>query len=360
MLFASFFVSFLTAALVAPLVIRWYRARNWLDDPATHTHAKVVHDRPVPRGGGLVVLAGLVVGALIFLQWDQYLIAIMLGAVLIAVVGWLDDLYDLHPGIRLVTGSVAALIVILSGIGIGYVSNPFGEGVIHLDIWQWQYWFLGQPRSIWILADLFALFFILWNMNIVNWSKGVDGQLPAFVTISFLFVSLLAGKFAGDPTSFGTQQLALIAAGSFAGLLVWNWYPQKMMPGYGAGSLAGYLLAVLAILSGAKVATILMVLAIPTADAIFAVSRRIYRGKMPFWGDRGHLHHKLLDVYGWSKPAIALFYASTSLILGVLSLFLQTQLKLVAVVIAGLLVVGLQLEAKRRSISASNSSRTTK
>ncbi|MBP7875622.1 undecaprenyl/decaprenyl-phosphate alpha-N-acetylglucosaminyl 1-phosphate transferase [Candidatus Woesebacteria bacterium] len=344
-----FLLSFFTAAVTAPIVIYWYRSRNWIDDPSTNVHAKVVHTRAVPRGGGIVILAGLLVGAIAFLHWDQYLLAILAGAILITIVGWLDDVFDLHPALRLISGSIAAFFVIMAGIGIGYVTNPFGPGVIHLDGVQMQYWFLGQPRSIWVLADLFAWFFILWNMNIVNWSKGVDGQLPAFVTISFLFVSLLAGRFAGDPTSFGTQQLAMIAAGSFAGLLLWNWYPQKMMPGYGAGSLAGYLLSVLAILSGAKVATILMVLAIPTADAVFAISRRLYRKKLPFWGDRGHLHHKLLDVYGWSKQMIALFYAGTSLILGVLSLYLHTQLKLVAVVIAALLVVGLQVEAKRRS-----------
>lgn len=348
MIVGSFLISFITAALIAPLVIRWYRAHRWLDDPSHHTHVKVVHERAVPRGGGLVVFAGLALGAAIFLQWDHYLIGIMAGAVIITIIGWLDDVYDLHPLTRLVTGTLAAMVVIGVGIGIDYVSNPFGPGVIHLDAIQWQLVVFGQPHTFLVLADLFALFFIVWNMNIVNWSKGVDGQLPAFVTVSFLFVSVLAGKFADDPTSFGTQQLALIAAGSFAGLLIWNWYPQKMMPGYGAGSLAGYLLAVLAILSGAKVATVLMVLAVPTADAAFAISRRLYQKKAPYWGDRGHLHHRLLDVYGWSKPMIACFYAVTSLIMGILSLFLPTILKLLTVVITAGVVVGLQLEAKRR------------
>lgn len=346
---ASFLISFLVATAIAPLVIRWYRRKGWVDDPAKHSHVKVLHAASVPRGGGLVVFAGLLVGCALLLQWDHYLIGIMIGALLITIVGWLDDIYDLHPLTRLVTGSVAALIVIGSGIGIDYVSNPFGAGVIHLNGLQWNFILFGQQQSIWILADLFALLFIVWNMNIVNWSKGVDGQLPAFVVVSLLFVSAIAGKFATDPTSFGAQQLALIAAGGFAGLLIWNWYPQKMMPGYGAGSLAGYLLAVLAILSGAKVATVLMVLAVPTADALFAISRRLYRKKAPYWGDRGHLHHRLLDVYGWSKPKIALFYAGSSLILGLLSLILPTPLKLLTVVITGILVVGLQLEAKRRT-----------
>ena len=348
MLWASFFLSLLASSVIAPLVIAWYRSHSWLDDPATHTHAKVVHNRAVPRGGGLVVFFGVLIGSAALLHFDLYLVAILLGAALLTLVGWLDDVYDIHPAYRLLSGALASLLVISVGIGIGYVSNPFGPGVIHLDTIQWHFWFLGKQRVLWVLSDLFALFFLVWNMNIVNWSKGVDGQLPAFVTISLLFISVLAGTFAGDPTNFGTQQLALIVAGSFAGLLIWNWYPQKMMPGYGAGSLAGYFLGVLAILSGAKVAMVLMVLAIPTADAVFAIARRIYRGKSPFWGDRGHLHHKLLDVYGWSKPAIASFYAGSSLVMGLLSLVLPTFLKLVALGICGLLVVGLQVEAKRR------------
>ena len=166
--------------------------------------------------------------------------------------------------------------------------------------------------------------FIIWNINIVNWAKGVDGQLPGFVSIALIFIGLLSERFADDPTSFHTGQLSFIVAGAFIGLLIWNWYPQKIMPGYGAGSLAGFFLSVLAILSGAKVATTLMVLALPTADGIFTISRRILAGKSPFWGDRGHLHHKLMDVFGWGRRRIAVFYWLWSLSMGLLSLILNT------------------------------------
>jgi UDP-GlcNAc:undecaprenyl-phosphate GlcNAc-1-phosphate transferase len=168
-------------------------------------------------------------------------------------------------------------------------------------------------------------------MNIINWAKGVDGQLPGFVSVSCLFIAVLANQFADAPTQFNDANLALIVAGAYAGLLVWNFYPQKIMPGYGAGSLAGYFLSVLAILSGAKVATTLMVLAIPTADGIFTIVRRILAGKSPFWGDRGHLHHKLMDDYGWGKRKIAVFYTLASAALGLLSLYLSTTGKIIAI-----------------------------
>ncbi len=345
-----FIISFLISTLAAPLVIQWYRRRHWVDDPATHRHVKVTHQQPVPRGGGLVVAAGIVLTSLLLLPIDSYLLAIMASTVLLTVTGILDDIYDIHPGWRLAAGLLAALIVVGAGIGIAYVSNPFGPGVIHLDQPVWQLQILGETRSVWVLADLFAIVFIVWNMNIVNWSKGVDGQLPGFVGIALVFVGILSYRFIDDPTSFNTAHLAFIVAGAFFGLLVWNFYPQKIMPGYGAGSLAGFYLSVLAILSGAKVATTLMVIAIPTADAIFTIARRIRAGKSPLWGDRGHLHHKLMDVLGWGKRRVAVFYWSASLVLGILSLYLNTMGKLLTIGLTFAIVFGFLSWAKWVSV----------
>lgn len=328
-----FLATTLLAFLVTPLVIRLYRQKKWLDDPAKNTHAKKTHQKAVPRGGGLVIFLSVLIGALFFLNFDKYLIGILLGALVLTVVGFIDDLYDIHPLWRLAAGIIAGLFVVGSGIGIAYLSNPFGEGVIHLNQPQLAFDLLGKTRTIWVLSDLLALIFILWNMNIVNWSKGVDGQMPGFVSIALVFIGVLSYRFIDDPTQFNTAYLSFIAAGAFAGLLFWNFYPQRIMPGYGAGSLAGYFLSVLAILSGAKLATTLMVLAIPTADALFTISRRIIAGKSPLWGDRGHLHHKLLDVYGWGRRRIAIFYWLTSLGMGLLSLYLNTTGKIITMVV---------------------------
>ncbi|NCN82546.1 MAG: undecaprenyl/decaprenyl-phosphate alpha-N-acetylglucosaminyl 1-phosphate transferase [Candidatus Pacebacteria bacterium] len=335
-----FFLSFLLAFLITPMVIKLYKKHGWLDDPKKQVHAKKTHKIAVPRGGGIVVFFAILVCSLLFLQFDQYLLAILAGAGILAIVGFLDDIYDLHPFPRLLANGFAALLVVGSGIGIAYVSNPFGPGVIHLDQPQISFAFFGEIRNIWLLADLFAVLFIIWNINIVNWSKGVDGQLPGFAAAALVFIGLLSSKFVGDPTSFNTAQLAFIVAGAFTGLLLWNWYPQRIMPGYGAGSLAGFFLGVLAILSGAKLATTLMVLAIPTADAIFTIGRRLYAGKSPFWGDRGHLHHKLFDTFGWSRQKIAIFYSFSSIALGTLSLYLNTIGKLLTIAITMSLVFG--------------------
>jgi len=344
MIFFGF--SFLLALLISPLVISWYKKRGWVEDPLLKKHVKITHQSPITRGGGIVIFTTILIGSLLFLHIDKFLVAILLASLLLAIVGFIDDVKDIHPFFRLGIGLFAALIVVGSGVGIAYITNPFGQGVIHLDSWVYTFQFFGTSHSIWILSDILALLFIVWNMNIVNWSKGVDGQMPGFVAIAFVFISILSARFADDPSQFNTQALALIAAGAFAGLLVWNIYPQKIMPGYGAGSLAGFLLAVLSILSGAKVATTIMVLAIPTADALFTIIRRLAAGKSPFWGDRGHLHHKLMDVLGWGRNRIALFYWLTTLILGVLSLYLSSLGKVITFGVVTFLVFGFLIWAK--------------
>jgi UDP-GlcNAc:undecaprenyl-phosphate GlcNAc-1-phosphate transferase len=90
----------------------------------------------------------------------------------------------------------------------------------------------------------------------------------------------------------------------------------------------------------------LMVLAIPTADGLFTITRRILAGKSPFWGDRGHLHHKLMDVYGWGRRRIAMFYIGSSALMGALSLILNTQGKLLAIAICSVLVFILLIYSK--------------
>ena len=342
----SFIITTLLAAVLTPLVIWIYTKNNWLDDPEAEKHAKKTHVHPVPRGGGIVIFIAILIASFFFLEYDRYLVSIMLGAAILMIVGVLDDIYDLPPWVRLISGLLVALIVVGSGIGIAYVSNPFGPGVIHLDQPQLLLSIGGEDRAIWILSDLFALFFILWNMNIVNWSKGVDGQMPGFVSIALVFIGILALRFFDDPTQFNTTQLSFIAAGAFAGLLIWNWYPQKIMPGYGAGSLAGYFISVLAILSGAKIATTLMVLGVPTADAVFTIFRRLRAGKSPLWGDRGHLHHKLLDVYKWGRRRVAVFYWLCSCVLGVIALYANTQVKVIVLVVVVSSVFGLLIHTK--------------
>ncbi len=217
---------------------------------------------------------------------------------------------------------------------------------------------LGNMRTIWVLADVLALIWIVWCMNMINWSKGLDGQLPGVVVIAAVIIAMLSFRFTEDVTQWSVTILAAITAGAYLGFLPWNWYPQKMMPGYGGGALAGFLLAVLSILSGAKLATLILVLAIPMIDAGYVIVRRIKEGKSPVWGDRGHFHHKLMDL-GWNKPKIAVFYWLVTLVLGLMALQLNARQKVFTIVLlilmfgAVLLWVNYFISSSRRSDRAS-------
>src|SRR3990172_5651289 len=331
-------LSFFLALIATPLVIKFYRYRRWLDDPAGQIHPKVVQRYPVPRGGGLAIYLDIAATALIFLPLDKHLIGILLGGLLLTIVGVVDDVKNLNPYWRLGLGFLAAGVVVAAGVGIPYISNPLVPGqVINLSQPQIPFWLLGKVRTIWLAADLLALFWIVGTMNFVNWSKGLDGQLPGIVVVSATVIGLLSLRFVDDVTQWPVIILAFILAGAYLGFLPFNFYPQKIMPGYGGGALAGYFLAVLAILSGAKLATAILVLAVPLIDAVYTVLRRLNQGKSPVWGDRGHLHHRLLD-WGWGKRRTAVFYWFVSAILGLLALNLNSRQKLYTLVLLGVII----------------------
>ncbi len=337
-LLAPAIASLILALAATPLVIRLYRKKHWLDDPSQQTHPKVIHRYPVPRGGGLAIFTAIAVASLIFLPLDKHLLGILLGGLVLMITGWLDDVYNLNPYLRLALGFSAAGIVVLAGIGVAYVSNPFVPGtVINLSQPQIPVWFLGKLRTIWIWADLLALIWIVATMNFVNWSKGLDGQLPGIVVVSATVIGILSLRFVDDVTQWPVITLAFILAGAYLGFLAYNFYPQKIMPGYGGGSLAGYFLAVLAILSGAKLATAILVLGVPLIDALYTVLRRLAKGRSPVWGDRGHLHHKLMGL-GWGKRRIAVFYWLVSAVLGLLALNLNSRQKLYTLALLGVII----------------------
>jgi UDP-GlcNAc:undecaprenyl-phosphate GlcNAc-1-phosphate transferase len=351
LLFSPLLVSSFFAFILTFAVRKIYLRMRWLDDPKKQQHPKVIHTYPVPRGGGIAIYLAIAISAALLLSFDKHIIGILIGGLILTIVGFFDDRFNLNPYVRLFLGFAAASFVVASGIGIAFITNPFGEGILHLDWPRITFTLLGEARSIWIISDIFALLWIVWSMNMVNWSKGVDGQLPGIVVVAAIVIAFLSFRFTEDVTQWEVSMLAAITAGAYLGFLPWNFYPQKIMPGYGGGSLAGYFLSTLAILSGAKVATMILVLGIPTMDAIYTIVRRIVKRTSPVWGDRGHLHHRLLDL-GWSKRKVALFYWSISGLLGLIALQLNAQQKLFTIVTLALAMGGILLWFRFFSLSS--------
>lgn len=346
MFLLGFFTALVLSTVSTPVIIHFYKKNGWIDDPSTQHHVKITHSTPVPRGGGLVIWFAVLVSSLIFLHITPSIIWILIGASILSIVGILDDLKDVNPYVRFLVGLLVASLVVYGGVKMEYITHPFQNGVIYFDHPVFSVGSKQIEFSFPLLSTLITIIWIVWNMNIVNWSKGIDGQLPGVVGIAAVFIGILAFRFAQDPTQQNVIFLSFITAGAFFGLLLWNAYPQKIMPGYGAGSLGGYFLAVLSMLSGAKLATALLVLGLPTADALFTITRRILKKKSPFWGDRGHLHHKLMDVLGWSKRKTAFFYWIVTAIMGVIALQLKSDQKLFTILVVCALVFGFLIWAK--------------
>ncbi len=336
----------LTALAIAyystPFVIKIAKKLGVIDDPKKSKHPKVIHTYPVPRMGGLAIFIAVFIASIIFLPFDKHLIGILAGAIILAIMGVLDDKYNLNPYLRLLIGFFAAGMPIIAGIGISFISSPL-SGIIDLSHPQIAFNLFGEMRTIWVISDIFALLWIVFMMNILNMgAKGIDGQLPGVVVIAAITIAALSLKFSADITQWPVIILAAITAGAFLGFLPWNFYPQKIMPGYGGSILAGYLLAILSILSTTKVGTLMVVLGIPLVDTGYTIVRRIMSGESPVWGDRKHLHHKLLDSGLSKKQVVYLYWISTAL-LGFLALYLNTSTKFYTIIGVAILIGGLLL-----------------
>jgi len=347
--FISIGISFLISFLFTPLVRNFFIQRRWVEDP--HQKNQKTHNATaisiVPRGGGISIFVAILITTLFLLPLDKHLVGILLASLIGLIIGVWDDIKDISPIFRLFANIFIALIVVGSGIGIAYISNPFGNNIVDLSFLKINFDFFGF-HSIWIISDLIAIVWIVWCMNIVGWATGVDGQLPGFTAIAAFFIGILGFRYSADITQWPVIILSGAVCGAYLGFLPFNFFPQSIMPGYSGKSLAGFFLAVLSILSGAKLATLIFLLGIPMLDAVFTIIRRIAKHQPIYLGDGQHFHHQLLKK-GWSRRSIALLYWLFSLILGIISLFLDSSQKVYVFIGFALLFFGVFIHFSRHN-----------
>ncbi len=325
-------ISFVITAVLVPICLIFIKKWGLIDDPKTHKHPAMLHTKPVPRGGGIPFFLGICFTALFFLPLNRTTIGLFIAGSIALIVGTLDDKYDISRYARFGVNILCAVIVVASGIAIPFITNPFGGGILHLDT-------IGFSLGVLTihLSDILAIIWIVWVMNMLNWSKGVDGQMPGVVAISAFVIGMLSLRFPlSDQLTATAAYLSFIITGASLGFLLFNFYPAKIFPGYGATAVY-LLLAGVSIMSSVKLATAILVMAVPMADGIFTIFRRIFTGHSPFWHDKKHLHHLLLRM-GWGQRRIALFYWIVSAIVGAVALTLSSTGKLFAILM--LAVVG--------------------
>lgn len=321
-----FLTSFFLVLFFTPLGIRFAIFFGLIDDPKTHKHPAIIHTKPTPRAGGLPLYAAIALSSVYFFGFSYPILNLILvaGAIVVAV-GLMDDKYDLSPYVRFFLNIFSAVIVVLGGVSIPFVTNPLG-GILHFTS-------LVVPGTniIFYAESILAVAWIVWVMNMLNWSKGVDGQMPGIAAIASFIIGVASLRFGQVDASVSfASALSFIVAGASVGFLFYNFYPAKIFPGY-SSTILGFLIGVLSILSGVKLATALLVMGVPVADALFTVARRVLSKRSPFWHDKGHLHHLLL-AFGLSQRKIALFYWIITIALGFLALQLSSRGKLFAMI----------------------------
>lgn len=333
-------IAFLITAILTPLFIFLNKKIGLVDDPKRKNHPGIIHTKPIPRGGGLPLFLGVFLTGLFFLPQTPMITTLFTAGFLALAVGLIDDALnsrsqDVSPYLRFGINIVTAIIVVASGISIKFITSPFG-GILHLDAIAFSLPFI--PFHL-LLSDIISVLWLVWVMNMLNWSKGVDGQMPGIVAISAIIIGILSLQLTSPTLGDSLDAtLSFMIAGSALGFLLFNFYPAKIFPGYGATSVY-LLLGVASILSSAKLATALLVMGIPLVDFIFTIIRRLMNKKSPFKGDNKHLHHILLKL-GYSQRQIALFYWSISAILGIISLTLTSKSKVFAMIMLAIIVGG--------------------
>ncbi len=294
------------------------------------------HNGPIPRLGGLSIFAGFF-GVALWLYLFAPLKAehrlpiagVLIGVVFVFLFGLADDKYEFKAAPQFAAQVMTAIIAILTTVWIQEVTLPL----------------FGFQRFEWYITYPLTLFWIIGMMNTVNFLDGLDGLAAG--------VGVIAALLFGAHMLFKVDQpqIALYAfafAGACAGFLPFNFSPARIFLGSAGAMVMGYGLAALSILAPARVATALLVMAVPIADTAWQLFDRWRRGQSPFRGDRGHLHFRLVDS-GWSPRRIVLAYWLFCASFGALSLVIESRLsKLIAFVVLIAAVGGILVKLARK------------
>jgi UDP-GlcNAc:undecaprenyl-phosphate/decaprenyl-phosphate GlcNAc-1-phosphate transferase len=318
-LVAAFVASGLLSLVGTPLVARVAGHLGAVDQP---NHRRV-NAAPVPRGGGVAVALSFLIVATVLVLADEHaelvpdpnrpetstFLAVMLGGFLAMLLGLLDDAFQLRARWQLLTQLVVVAVPVAAGVYPAVLNNPVGP----------------EPIQLFTAAGVgFTVLWILGMINSINFIDGLDGlssgiSLIAAATLGTISFTTAIGV-TGQPM---VGVLCFALAGSLLGFLRWNFHPARIFIGTTGVMFVGYMLAILSILGAAKVAVALLVLGVPIIDTFWIIVRRVATGRSPFTPDRGHIHHRLLDL-GLSHAQTVLAIYGICLALAVGSIVLSS------------------------------------
>ncbi|MCM2675718.1 glycosyltransferase family 4 protein [Alkalicoccobacillus plakortidis] len=324
-LIAAFFVTIATVPVVIVLARKW----GFVDKP----DQRKVHKGNMPRIGGIAMMLGVAAGVAVL--WPQLgetrddMIFLIGGALVLAIVGLVDDRFALGAKTKLIGQTIAAVCAASSGLRIEFIQIPF--------IGNWEFGYLSfLVTVIWILAVI----------NSVNLIDGLDGLAAGVTTIAVLTMLIMA---IGHPIAYASViVLSLSLLGSTTGFLLYNFYPGKIFMGDTGSMFLGYAMAIISMMGLFKSVTMfslivpLLILAVPFIDTTFAVIRRTLNQQSIGTPDKGHLHHCLLAMGYGHRKTVLIIYGISLLFGAVAVLFSQTanwvSLVLLVVILFGIFV----------------------
>jgi UDP-GlcNAc:undecaprenyl-phosphate GlcNAc-1-phosphate transferase len=352
-------VTFLLVPVVRLVAIRWGAMAVPRD--------RDVHKIPTPRLGGVAMYGGLLAGLAVARQMPTLqrtfassteIVGIIAGAGIICAVNVLDDRYDLDPWTKLAGDVVAAGVMVLQGVQIFQIYVPFaGTGTLLLD------------RNA---AVPLTIFFCAVAVNAVNFIDGLDGLVAgvsAIAALAFFAYTYHLGKLQYD-VAFAPTLICAVTAGCSLGFLPHNFHPARIFMGDSGARMLGLLLAAASVSATSAdsqsfdrsslgslpilvpLVIVFTVLAVPLIDLVFAVVRRVSRGRSPFSADRQHLHHRILELGHSQRRAVLIIYFWTALVAsGGVAIAFVDSIGTVLAMVGGLAVVGLVLSMLPRLVA---------
>ncbi|MFZ5648380.1 MAG: MraY family glycosyltransferase [Bacillota bacterium] len=331
----SYILPVLASFLVALGLTPWVKSKAIAWGAIDLPDQRKVHQRVMPRLGGLVVYLAFIPVALFSSSFKMPVAGLAVGATIILLLGIVDDIRGISPRVKLAGQTLAALSVIPFGIRVDFVTNPLNNEILYLGL------FAVPITVFWLVAVTNAV-------NLIDGLDGLAGGVSCIASLTMAVIALTQFVILGDSGQLDIMLLALVLAASILGFLKYNFHPASIFLGDTGSMLLGFSLGVISVLGLTKSATAIsviipvVVMGIPLLDTVFAIVRRFHENRPIFQPDKEHLHHQLL-VRGFSHRQAVLMIYAVSILMGasavVMNVLTTNQAMVLLVILATVVIV---------------------
>lgn len=355
-------ISFLLVPLIGKLATKYgitYKPRVKRNNREFDNPEKALHDIETPALGGLAITIPALIAIFLLFRLDVFTLPILVALLILIIGSTLDDIFNLPANIQFGYQVLASAVIAVSIIDLTFISF-FANDTLNLVTNSWSGNILGLPYSLVFPGDLILFAWILFCINAVKWVGGSPGLVESYSLVIFTLLFLIGVR----TFSMFTSTVSIVIAGSLVALLLFAFPSPKIMSGSSGKTLYGFLISVLALISGTKISITLLLLAIPLIDAIYVLVHRYlkYRPKNPLElmriNDATHLHHQLLKL-NLSNKQVLMLETSVTLLISSIAILTTGAFLYFGIIFGFALVIGLivfvNYKANKRETAKSES-----